>query len=128
MCSVNIYFISEMLDISLGPINCLCPNTSLSYTCKVNGAIEIQWRTNTTTTDDFLRYTAHSEDSHRETDDFQITFVRESAMNSFYNFTSILEVINQDLIGTDLQCIGYDLTRSVSDTVPICVKGTVSQV
>ena len=114
---MSLSYITEMLDISLRPRNC-----DSRYTCEVNDATEIHWKTNTST-DDRYQYTGHSPDNCRVTSDVQVCFVRKPAANNFYNFTSTLEVINEDLNGTDLQCIGYSLVKNVSNTVQICVKG-----
>ena len=116
-----------MLDISLTPRNCVCPNISLSYTCEVNDATEIHWKTSTSNGTDDFQFTANSDDSHRKTNDFQVNFSRVPAAEDYYrHFTSILEVTNMDLNGTDLQCIGFNLTMNVRDTVQICVKGTTN--
>ena len=122
-CWAELY-VADLLDISLRPMDCLCPDSS--YTCEVNDATEIQWIANTTSdTDVFFQYTVNSGDSDRETDDLKITFTRESASVDYYkHFAATLQVTNLDLNGSDIQCIGFNLTMNVSKTVQVCIRGT----
>ena len=114
-----------MLDISLTPRTCSCPNAK--YTCEVYDATEIKWRTNTTRTSnkDIFLYTATSDTSHREYGGFQVSFTFEQRGDLVSNFRSTLEVTDLDQNETDLTCEGSrGQTMTVNTTTEICIIGT----
>ena len=94
-----------MLDISLRPRTCSCPNAT--YTCEVNDATGINWKTNTTGDSDVFLYTVSSDTKHRNDDGFRVRFTFEEAGEFVYNFTSTLEVTDLDQNETNLTYIRY---------------------
>jgi hypothetical protein len=110
----------EMLGISLRPRNCSCPNAT--YTCEVNEAVEILWKTK----ESQFQYTVLSGMPYRESDHFQVNFTSEPGQD-FDNFISTLKVLDVDVNGTDLTCEGSVGSRmSINSTIQICIIGSPS--
>ena len=80
------------------PGHCICPNEN--YSCVVNSAIDIAWRTNTTVRDDFaLSVTDDDAELHSEEGGFQVTLSRSSDLTysitcaRFQSFSPLLSMI-----------------------------------
>ena len=110
-----------MLDVSLSPRTCSCPNTT--YTCEVNNATDIRWRTSTTGDTDIFYYTVNSDTSYRERDGFHVNFTHKQAGDLVYNFTSTLEVTDLNQNETNLTCEGSRGKDKIINTTQICIVG-----
>ena len=107
------------------PGHCICPNEN--YSCVVNSAIDIAWRTNTTVRDDFeLSVTAGDAKRHSEVGGFQVTLSRSSDLE-FSNFTSTLHVRDLKLNESNITCECTHVAESgferVTTTTTVCVIG-----
>ena len=112
-----------MLDVSLSPRTCSCPNTT--YTCEVNDATDIRWKTSTTGDTDMFYYDVNSDTSYREDNSFQVkfTYMYEEEDDTKFNFTSTLKVTDLDQNETNLTCEGIIGRSAISNTTQICIVG-----
>ena len=107
------------------PGHCICPNEN--YSCVVNSAIDIAWRTKTTVRDDFaLSVTADDAERHYEEGGFQVTLSRqESSSDLDSNFTSTLHVRDLKLGNITCECthVSESGFERVTTTTTVCVIG-----
>ena len=101
------------------PGHCICPNEN--YSCVVNSAIDIAWRTNTTVRNDFaLSVPDDDAERHSEVGGFQVTLSRSSDLE-FSNFTSTLHV--RDLKSCECTHVTESGFERVTTTTTVCVIG-----
>ena len=121
--------IGEMLEVSVKPGGCICPDEG--YSCKVALAREITWMAESNLK--FGYSLSHLEkEEFQEMGGFKVNFSGVVATDSLDNYTSHLFVTSLDVNGTDLTCTGsilinrqtgqYELSN---DTVVICLSGKV---
>ena len=118
--------ITEMLETTLSPRHCICPNES--YTCHVNLAEEMSWITETTDSGTFeYPFDDATEVPILYSGGFQAGFSREQATRDLDNFTSTLFVTDLAVNGTVLTCEGkatvMRMRETREDTISICIIG-----
>ena len=118
--------IGEMLEASVKPKECICPDEG--YSCEVALAGEIIWMTESNL---IFGYSLSDLDDE-EMGGFKVNFSGVVATDSLDNYTSQLFVTSLDVNGTELTCTGSLLinreTRQhelSNDTIVICLSGKV---
>ena len=105
-----------MLEISLKPEGCLCPNEG--YTCHVNLGTEIAWITTATVHETLVHSLTSTSGDFRDVGGFRANFTGEQATDAYDNFTSTLFVVNVlDVNGTNLTCRGTALRTAIYESV-----------
>ena len=112
---------TEMLEVSLKPEHCTCPNDG--YTCVVRQGIELEWVANTST---FVKFSLSDENGTitDSSDIFQADFFLKQDFSAIY---STLFVTDLSVNESSITCQGLELVMNMpvisSETVEICVIG-----
>ena len=114
------YIYADMIEVSLQPKTCICP--SKGYTCHVSNALELNWKTSTTSTPDLL-YTTSGRARERHINGFQVNFTYVLLINNLANFTSTLLVTDINLNTTNITCEAIIRGMTANDTITLCIIG-----
>ena len=120
--------IGEMLEVSVKPKGCICPDEG--YSCEVALAGEITWMTESNLNFGYSLSDIDDEEL-QEMGGFKVDFSGVVATDSLDNYTSQLFVTSLDVNGTELTCTGSIFNRQTgqhelsNDTIVICLSGKV---
>ena len=115
-----LYINTEMLEVSLTPEHCICPDDG--YTCVVRQGSLLEWIANTTT---IVKYTTHDGNKTDQAGSFLTDFTIKHDFSALY---STLLVTDLSVNGSNLTCKSGTFVMNIpmnmtEETVTLCVVG-----
>ena len=114
---------TEMLEVSLRPEHCTCPNDG--YTCVVKQGTELEWIANTET---FVKFSLSDENGTitDSSDIFQADFFIKQDFSALYSTLFVTDLsVNESNITCQSAAVVMNMPVTSSETVEICVIGKI---